>query len=173
MRRRTRAAEQESSNRATNVEASRAAAAPAAPAAPTVAPPPRADDETVNLFLTDWFRLLCIGLVLHDIVAAVWAMLMEARSKSGTDVPAFALMQDLFDLTSLLSLTIALAEAVIRLMLAYKHGLSPWRMADGGILALIAYFGFWRGYRGECICAAVAVFRAVCVWDVCVWLCGM
>jgi hypothetical protein len=118
---------------------------PSAPAATS----PIGDVDTVNLFMTEWFRVLMIGLVVHDIVASVWMTFVDSRGPSVQTIHVIAVAHELFDLTSALSITISLIEAFMRLILAYKHGLSPWRLLDMCLVTVTAYLGFWRGMKGE------------------------
>lgn len=107
------------------------------------------DADTVNLFLTEWFRLLCIALVVHDIMTSVWGTYVETRPKQLQEIHFVVVAQSVFELTSLLSLVVSLSEALVRVALAYKYGLSPWRIADTAIVVTMTYFGFWRGFKGE------------------------
>ena len=108
-----------------------------------------ADVDTVNVFLTEWFRLLGLFLVVHDIAVAMWILFVDARVKAVGSVPALMLATEMFELTSLVSFGVFAIEALARLALAYKHGLSIFRAMDTCLLVFLGYFCFWRGFAGE------------------------
>lgn len=128
--------------------------------------------DTVNLFLTDWFRLLSIALVIHDVVVVSWAAYFDVRSSKLADAHVLAATSALLEYTSWLSIAVAVVEALARFGLAYKHPVSYWRVADSAVVFLVAFLGFWKGLRGGFAAPLLRVCLSVCVRDcVCVCVC--
>jgi hypothetical protein len=111
-----------------------------------VAPPPQ--PPRGNPLLSEWFCGVMTAVVLHDIAAGLIIGFVDLRAGEGRLPDALVVARAVLAATSTLTLCVSGAEAVARLVMAPKHGLSLRRGLDMLLVVLLVVLGLGRGLKG-------------------------